>query len=323
MTVLLAASDGGYSTDRGWDGKTKPVVPAPIVTGGERDAHAAASTIEDGEDLSVARWKRIATHGREAEDEARQLCSTLELGEHLARVVVLAARWHDAGKAHPTFQDAIKVEVRQTAPIGARRDLAKAPDSAWKRPPYPDRPGFRHELASTLALFELLRRTHPLHPALLGPHRELLDAIGTPLDLPAEPAAAHPLADEIAELSAEDFDLLAWLVCTHHGKVRSVWTSTPHDQEKRHGGIHGVCEGDVLPAFALTDARGHETEIPALTLSLVAAEMGVGPRYGASWGERVMGLLVRHGPFALTFLEAVLRVADWRATKLTTEDLLA
>ena len=35
-------------------------------------------------------------------------------------------------------------------------DLAKAPPAAWKRPnPYPERPGFRHELASTLALFEL------------------------------------------------------------------------------------------------------------------------------------------------------------------------
>jgi CRISPR-associated endonuclease/helicase Cas3 len=145
--------------------------------------------------------------------------------------------------------------------------------------------------------------------------------IGTPLDLPNE-MLTHPIADEIAALSAEDFDLVAWLVCTHHGKVRCAWTSTPHDQEKQHGGIHGVCEGDILPSFDLVDALGRRIEVPALTLSLSAANLGVGARYGASWGERVAGLLDRRGPFTLAFLEAVLRVADCRASKLTTEDPL-
>ena len=110
-------------------------------------------------------------------------------------------------------------------------------------------------------------------------------------------------------LDAESFDLLAWLVCTHHGKVRCVWTSTPHDQEKGHGGIHGVCEGDSLPLLELASARGSGT-LPALELSLAAAEMGLGPKYGASWGERVTGLLRRHGPFRLAYLEALLRAAD-------------
>jgi len=99
-----------------------------------------------------------------------------------------------------------------------------------------------------------------------------------------------------------------------------VWTSTPQDQERRQADIHGVREGDELPSFLLPDLQGHAIEVPPLTLTLAGAEMGIGSRYGASWGERVARLRATHGPFNLAFLEAVLRVADWRASKLTTED---
>ncbi|MBL8716431.1 MAG: DEAD/DEAH box helicase [Myxococcales bacterium] len=328
MTVLLSASDGGYSPERGWDPKAKAAAPVPAVTGDaddRRDAISKASASEDAEDLSTASgWKTIATHGSETEREARALGTTLGLPSAIGRIVALAARWHDVGKAHPTFQAAIREASRAdhgaAIPIAARRDLAKAPDAAWARPPYPERPGFRHELASTLALFELLRRAQPDHPALLGPHRELLAALGTPLE-PAGPPVSSVFVDEIVALSAPEFDLLAWLVCSHHGKVRAIWTSTPRDQERRHGGIHGVCDADELPGFELADADGRASELPSVALSLAAAEMGIGPRYGASWAERVAGLTARHGTFTLTFLEAVLRVADVRASRIVTEEV--
>lgn len=321
MTVLLHASQGGYTAERGWGGKVGSIEPVPLAPEVEdAESLVVASSSEDGETLSAAPWKTISTHGRETEREARRICETLVIPDTLARVVALAGRWHDVGKAHQVFQDAIKSDARHAVPMGARRDLAKAPDGAWRRPPYPARPGFRHELASTLALFELLHRTNPFHPALLGPHRALFDAVGTPVTI-SESGLIHPLAREIAELSGADFDLLAWLVCSHHGKVRCVWTSTPHDQKMGHGGIHGVCEGDELPAFSLGASDGSLVdEVPALTLSLAAASMGIGTRYGASWAERVGGLLARFGPFTLTFLEAVLRVADVRASRLATEE---
>jgi CRISPR-associated endonuclease/helicase Cas3 len=321
-TVLLASADGGYAAERGWDPKAKPVgvVAAPADDpDARRDPLASASSAEEAEELSIADWKTIGLHGHEAQEEARVLCAALGLPAAFTRVLSLAARWHDAGKAHPVFQDAIQADARAASPAGVRRDLAKAPDAAWARPPYAARPGFRHELASTLALFELLRRAAPLHPALLGPHRAVLEAIGATPPPPADPQPA-PLAQELAALSAEDFDLVAWLVCAHHGKVRARWSGTPRDQEARHGGIHGVCEGDELPGFALVDAAGEPSTVPQLSLSLSAAEVGLGARYGASWAERVAGLLDRLGPFTLTYLEALLRVADVRASRRTTED---
>jgi CRISPR-associated endonuclease/helicase Cas3 len=34
-----------------------------------------------------------------------------------------------------------------------------------------------------------------------------------------------------------------------------------------------------------------------------------------SWTERSLGLLDEHGPFRLAYLEALVRIADWRGTR--------
>ena len=104
--------------------------------------------------------------------------------------------------------------------------------------------------------------------------------------------------------------------------MRVSWTSTPLDQESGHGGIAGVCAGDVIPPSELAAADGSRTTLPALRLSLALAEMGIDARFGASWADRVTRLIERHGPTNLAWLEALLRAADWRASQLLTEDRL-
>jgi CRISPR-associated endonuclease/helicase Cas3 len=171
-------------------------------------------------------------------------------------------------------------------------------------------------------MFELLRRIAPDHAGMLGPHRELLDAIGEPIILPDERERVRDaaLARELASLSAEDLDLVLYLVCSHHGKVRTSWSTTPNDQRSANGEIHGVSDGDIVEPVRLALHDGGREEVPALRLSLAPAALGLNGRYGASWGDRVARLLQRFGPFTLAYLEGVFRVADWKASQLDTPE---
>ena len=70
----------------------------------------------------------------------------------------------------------------------------------------------------------------------------------------------------------------------------------------------GVWDGDQLPAVSLPGR-----DVPPTTLDLDIMRLGEG-RHGASWAARTQALLEEHGPFRLAWLEALLRIADWRAS---------
>jgi CRISPR-associated endonuclease/helicase Cas3 len=328
QTILVRASFGGYAADAGWTGNAKDrvaSVPTPTTP-----ADQLADRAEEQEILAAYPWKTIATHGREVSKEAGTIAHTLGLPDSTAALLAIAGRWHDAGKAHPAFQKSI---LPNAAGNPGRADLAKAPAYAWLHGGQlyrinadDHRPGFRHELASAMTLFSILGQYQPQHPALLGSHRELLEVLGCPL-LPK--VGDQPPTDAMAELlalSAADFDLLLYLVCAHHGKVRVAWHAGPHDQDYRDRDgrglpMHGIREGDTLPPFTVADATG-TYEIPALRLTLEPAAMGLSPRTGASWVERVLRLQQAHGPFMLAYMEALLRIADIRASRADTPDPL-
>jgi CRISPR-associated endonuclease/helicase Cas3 len=325
--VCVAATCGGYRTDRGFDAgwrETVPPVPATAIPG-DTQALDAADDQQDGEQLSFNPWKTIACHTAEVAREVREIARQLGFSRNLQEILELAAYWHDWGKSHPAFQGAMRGTDRP-----ARCDLAKGPEGAWRRPPdmyrflddSDTRPAFRHELASALGLFAILQTCAPRHPALLGPWSDVLATLGRPPVAAERPPAASPLMRRLLDCPPDSFDLLAYLVASHHGKVRVALHAAPRDQEYRDRDgrglpIRGIREGDRLPSVVLVPG---EPALPEVALTLSPAAVGLSARTGVSWRERCLGLTERHGPTVLAFLEALLRAADVRASRLQTND---
>jgi CRISPR-associated endonuclease/helicase Cas3 len=322
--VCVAADSGGYRDERGFDADSKTHVT--VLKGLPPAAQDTADDLEDNEELSdAAHYRTIATHNAEVGQLAKRVALGI-LPSRLAELLVLAGRGHDQGKVPTSFQAIIHVG----GPHHARFDLAKAPEGCWQKPCVyrssdGERRGFRHELASCLALFAVVRRYEPSHQALLGPWGESLTLLGekeTPLPL-ADKNLATDLEQQVLACSAPEFDLLAYLVLSHHGKVRVALHAGPKDQEyvtrdERGLPIRGVREGDELPALPL----GGTSSLPLLTLTLAPANLGLSAETGRSWRDRTGALLRHHGPAALAYLEALLIAADRRASKLTTPDPL-
>lgn len=138
-----------------------------------------------------------------------------------------------------------------------------------------ERPYFRHELVSALML--------------LDPNSGLLNDASEP-------------------------DLVAYLVAAHHGKVRMTARPAPGEEDDT---ILGVRVGDETLPLTLADG----TPLPPLRLDttwLVAGQPADdGEAAWPGWRERTCMLRDRNdlGPFRLAFLEALVRVADWRVSE--------
>ena len=260
LVLMLHASAGGYSPETGFDAALSARV-APITL---RAIDQRPTESLDADPHSEHPAVPLTAHLQHVSSEAKRLCCSLGITADTAAQVVLAARWHDVGKAHAAFQDRLAgAETEVLLAKAPRYDIGKG------------RAFFRHELASALAY--------------------------------------------LAHIDwSRDADLAAFLIAAHHGKVRMNLRAFPAEppattddgrQDDRRF-ARGVWDGDVLPAVDL----GSAGTWPGASLNLSVMELGHDSESGASWTERTRCLLTRYGPFRLAWLEALVRIADWRAS---------
>jgi CRISPR-associated endonuclease/helicase Cas3 len=141
--LLLPDSAGGYSSDVGFDvASTAPVMAMP-----KKDAP------EDGNEadrLSTERpaWQTLAAHTDDVVAEMSRITQALAglLTNEEHSDLLHAARWHDRGKAHPVFQKALT--ARANPEPGVLWAKSAAAGGRYRRR------GFRHELASALAMID-------------------------------------------------------------------------------------------------------------------------------------------------------------------------
>lgn len=343
MVVMLQREVGGYDANEGWTGEKQS-----LLTDLPRAGRGHA--LRDDARTETGYWSRLDVHLGDARREAEQLCDGLGLDDSDERrrafraAVVEAAGLHDIGKAHPQWQDALPavsalrggpwakcprvlaVEAKSNAseiqrvvldlrPEGVRLDDApckgrrqscirhrwvintkltraelgrvKSVTAVSWAGHVAFRPDMRHEAASALAMWKNYREGHARYPALA-----------------------------------------VYLTAAHHGKVRTVLRATTNKADD----VFGVRrEPDALNillkrwpldfSIAKDGAEGSwengEFVVTGHGWTGLVADL-LGPWRSDDLSE--VGIVPVHeprrlGPFVLAYLEALVRVVDWRASE--------
>lgn len=277
MTLMLRAAVGGYTRQLGLAPEESKVEVPPIVVP-EKESLAEEAFDDDHRSL-LQIPVTLPRHLADVEEKARELCEALQVKEPQA--IIRAARWHDIGKAHEAFDSMLRYAHEQgtgaTLGVGHWAKSGRNPDRKPGKPRY-----------QVMVDGKAVKRAYFRH--------ELVSALAW--------LALH--GDET------DADVIAYLIAAHHGKVRMSLRALPQEVEAPDGRLfaRGVWDGDRLPAVQFADGEA----VPEVELKLDLMQLGDGPQ-GPSWTTRTQRLLKALGPFQLAWCEALVRIADWRASR--------
>jgi len=349
MVVMLHREVGGYDTTEGWTGEKQSV-----LTGVPRAGRGHA--LQDDARTETGYWSRLEVHLSDARREAEQLCDGLGLGNDdeqlraFRAAVVEAAGLHDLGKAHPQWQGALPAlsalkggpwakcprvlavdakasddEIRQRV-VALRPDAVSLPEKLRRR-------GREDVVRLRWAIGERLRRDE-----LDGLAK--LDSVRWAGHVPFRPGMRHEAASALAmwksyrEGDALYPALAVYLAAAHHGKVRTVLRATTSEGDDVFGVRRDPDALDLLSerwpldfSVAKDGAEGSwqdgEFVVTGHGWTGLVADL-LGPWRSDDRSE--VGAVPaneprRLGPFVLAYLEALVRVADWRASEKPSESI--
>lgn len=337
MLVMLKRDVGGYEETQGWTGdKSNGLAEVPRAGRG--------ATLRDDAWIEVGYWSTLEDHLTDVRREAEKLCAVLSLTGDVQKAVVEASGLHDLGKAHPQWQDALPdrsgipdallaksprvaaVEVAGDA-SDVRSELTRLRPKAHALPDQPRRRGREDVVRLRWAIDDRLSRAEMTSLRAVTGVR-WVGHLQFRAGLRHEVASALAMWRKYRDSETRPYPALAvYLAATHHGKARTVMRSTTGDGDDVFGvrsessllaigdaqwpldfsiakdGAEGRWEGDE---FVLT---GHGWT------GLVADLLGPWrPEEKSDAGAVPEGEPRDLGPFALAYLEALVRIADWRAS---------
>ena len=340
MLLMLRLADGGYSRELGWTGtRTDKLDDAP-PPGEPHERFADDRHSESGG------WTTLADHLRDAGREAAQVVRALSLDDDLGSAVIRASAEHDIGKALPQWQGALP----KPAP-GPGGLWAKAP---YQFATIADLSRDASDVEAVLRTSGVRhRRAHRPEPDVASDEarvtwhtestvsRTILERIRAlpgvvrAWNVPFRPGLRHEAATALAlwhsyyRRGNKDLAALSIYLCAaHHGKVRTVLTSRSDSGEDVCGisrttaalpwqdmPLDFACAMDGASGRFSEDGSEFIFEAPGWT-GLVADLLGGWESDavpGAS-GAVPDGEPRNLGPFALAYLETLVRCADERAS---------
>jgi CRISPR-associated endonuclease/helicase Cas3 len=297
-TLLLPTHVGGYAADRGWTADANDVPESLHQPPQYPSDEDVCSYLNNG-------WRSIADHVVDVRTELNAIFQKLPAEGFITdvekRSCLKAAIWHDIGKNHKAWHDAV-LEALEKA--GILPPLQLSPFAKFS---LSDSPRLRDKDGNLLSGKELRREIYRLkHLFRPGMAHEVASAL-------ALRQQQIQTAVQSRSLDNEDEYLAQLLVMSHHGRVRKVLRDEipKNPKEAKDADIvRGVREGDPLPAV-IVDGQ----ELGCEALSLDCRRMGRGAKGYESYPRGVLRLIEHHGPFRLAYLEALLRAADGRASR--------
>ncbi len=220
--IVFDTTAGGYRADRGFDPAITDEVPVLPPTDGD----PAEAVETDPLSLCESRWVPLAEHLADVGRETARLLDALDPPGVIAvqrEAACLAGRYHDIGKAHPTFDASLR---GASGDPGGPGPWAKSPGRGQLRhvPRY-----FRHELVSALLL--------------LDPETGLLDGIAE-ADLVVYLALLHHGKVRLAARGKPDEPARTVLGVEEGGTTLAIELPDGRHLEPRTLSLHAVGMGD-------------------------------------------------------------------------------